>query len=1037
MISQKNYADALHLKEKVSLLNQHNLVAPQKHTPETEKTIKQWRETCLLINDRLFYNRLQAEGLTVLEFETALNQEPPCQKQPWANTFEEMMGYVDSVKQADYVYPLYYAFHPFLQWAETEIDKFLQSPFFQKVANISALKKEWLQHLSAHLLQSGARTLALEINYSRLLDQLEGETPQQRFAFFIEQKLKSPNYLCRFYEEYIALARLLTTRTAFFVNHVKEATYRLQKDYSELIDIFNIPIDKKLVSMKIGEGDSHQQGRSVIQFCFQGDHKLIYKPKPLEIADDVQALFEWINEKGFSCPLKTYRGLNRFDYRWEPKIEQRPVESREQVQRYYKRLGGILAVMYLLKGTDLHYENVIADGEYPVIIDFETVFSNVIKGVFEKSANIEAKWKVAQSVIGTGLLPTLGFQAKDGTGVEISGMGGKEQELPFLVLQVENEETDEIKFVRKPFTLKESGNLLKWNGQPANPSDFMEDLIAGFQEASLLAINHKSELLSESGPIAAMQNRTVRLVVRNTNYYSNFVSESTHPDYLRNSMHRENVLDRVFFTPFPMNVVMSEKHDLLDGDIPYFTTRPNSLHLYDSRGVVLPNVFAESGYQLVQKRIKQYDMMAMNEQLHYLKGSLVGSCPQKAKVSRQPMQKQTMANQYVEAAKKIGDKLLEAIVWGPDRETASWIGMTNNYKGQWHFAALDMSYYNGVIGVSLFLAHLAKETNEQKYKEASRAALQTVLENAKSVNGFPSVFYGPISVLAPLAQLRELYGSEQKIVATIDEKTNELAEYLASHYKEDIHYDVLGGSAGVVHTLVHLYERHKQERFIEIAGNYANHLIKHGKPITNNSQAWTTPTLPKGLGGFGHGNSGIASALLRYGAMTGDKRALDIGAKALHYDRSFFDHIEKRWRDNRFEEPHFNQYWCHGYVGIGFSRLLLLSYLNEPLLEKELMHAGEAALNSPLTDNHSLCHGDMGRADFLLSAGQFTGEETYSRKAHEIAAQVAGEVKEGNILTGGLAQMGDIGFFLGVSGIGYQLLRMHAPENIPSVLLMK
>ena len=52
-------------------------------------------------------------------------------------------------------------------------------------------------------------------------------------------------------------------------------------------------------------------------------------------------------------------------------MEETPCHSREELRRYYRRNGILLGICYLLGSRDLHYENVIAHGEYPVIIDLE------------------------------------------------------------------------------------------------------------------------------------------------------------------------------------------------------------------------------------------------------------------------------------------------------------------------------------------------------------------------------------------------------------------------------------------------------------------------------------------------------------------------------------------------------------------------------------------------------------------------------------------------------------------------------------------
>lgn len=47
------------------------------------------------------------------------------------------------------------------------------------------------------------------------------------------------------------------------------------------------------------------------------------------------------------------------------------IERIEELSRYYQRIGIILFINYLLEGGDIHFENLIACNEYPVIIDAE------------------------------------------------------------------------------------------------------------------------------------------------------------------------------------------------------------------------------------------------------------------------------------------------------------------------------------------------------------------------------------------------------------------------------------------------------------------------------------------------------------------------------------------------------------------------------------------------------------------------------------------------------------------------------------------
>ena len=45
--------------------------------------------------------------------------------------------------------------------------------------------------------------------------------------------------------------------------------------------------------------------------------------------------------------------------------------------RFYRRQGALLALLYALEATDFHAENLIASGEFPVLIDLETFSSDL------------------------------------------------------------------------------------------------------------------------------------------------------------------------------------------------------------------------------------------------------------------------------------------------------------------------------------------------------------------------------------------------------------------------------------------------------------------------------------------------------------------------------------------------------------------------------------------------------------------------------------------------------------------------------------
>lgn len=83
-------------------------------------------------------------------------------------------------------------------------------------------------------------------------------------------------------------------------------------------------------------------------------------------------------EKRYGCFEERFMGNPEDVLSVEPGMGQEGVQlvlvgvchSREEMGRYYYRSGILLCISYLL-GADLHYENLIAYGEHPILVDLE------------------------------------------------------------------------------------------------------------------------------------------------------------------------------------------------------------------------------------------------------------------------------------------------------------------------------------------------------------------------------------------------------------------------------------------------------------------------------------------------------------------------------------------------------------------------------------------------------------------------------------------------------------------------------------------
>ena len=95
-----------------------------------------------------------------------------------------------------------------------------------------------LEGLARRLQALSTRTLILELNVARVMGELPGETPQERFHHFSTARLQEPRVLGALLEEYPVLARLLATSTERWLTVSLELLERLAMDREALGRVF-------------------------------------------------------------------------------------------------------------------------------------------------------------------------------------------------------------------------------------------------------------------------------------------------------------------------------------------------------------------------------------------------------------------------------------------------------------------------------------------------------------------------------------------------------------------------------------------------------------------------------------------------------------------------------------------------------------------------------------------------------------------------------------------------------------------------------
>jgi lantibiotic modifying enzyme len=97
----------------------------------------------------------------------------------------------------------------------------------------------------------------------------------------------------------------------------------------------------------------------------------------------------------------------------------------------------------------------------------------------------------------------------------------------------------------------------------------------------------------------------------------------------------------------------------------------------------------------------------------------------------------------------------------------------------------------------------------------------------------------------------------------------------------------------------------------------------------------------------------------------------------------------------------------------------------------------QTTLERGFGSNHSLCHGDLGNLDFILEARQTLTQLPMDLQVNQLAAMVLESADRCGWLGGVPLGVETPDLMTGLAGIGYELLRLASPSEVPSVLMME
>ena len=350
-----------------------------------------------------------------------------------------------------------------LDYGIGKLKQFLKS---KDVDGYDSLENDFGIHLAFQLQNICLRTLVSEMHSYKQRGLLSGKDEKEEYSYFCGHIVGSTKFENELFTQYPVLCRCVEEKTESLAAYYAEVIVHFSEDKIKLQEMCGKKPEyhgiSKIVKITGDFSDQHQNGKQVLRLRCDNGMELFYKPRSMENEKSYQELLDWISRRT-GTKQHFYSFLSFSDHSWSSVVEYKSCKSEGQLKRYYIRLGEQLFLAYLLGTKDLHYENIVASGEYPALIDLENLV-NLQHNQKRITVNDEVHYQLSQSVLFMGILPFY-YRSREWQGVDtsaVSGMGG--QVYPFKVPAIMEAETSGMYIGYKNPISDEARNRARLNG---------------------------------------------------------------------------------------------------------------------------------------------------------------------------------------------------------------------------------------------------------------------------------------------------------------------------------------------------------------------------------------------------------------------------------------------------------------------------------------------------------------------------------------------------------------------------------------------
>ncbi|AOT62425.1 Lanthionine synthetase C-like protein [Streptomyces rubrolavendulae] len=933
-------------------------------------------------------------------------------------------------------------------------------------ADTAAARTAFTALLDGRLAHQAARTLVTELHRARDTGLLAGATPEERFASFLDG-LRAPGALAALLGRYPVLARMLGETCLHTASATAELLGRYAEDRPAIVAGLCDGADPgPLVRVDLDRGDAHQGGRSVALLRFADGRTVVYKPRPLDQHVLLDRAVDWLNAKAPGLALRTPRTLLRSGHGWMEFIEHRWCRTPLELDRFYRRQGALLALLYALDAVDMHYENVIAQGDQPLLVDAETLLHADLPQAATAGPDPAAE-ALRVSVHRTCLLPSL--LIGDNGALDISGLGGADGEAyPSDGMRWEAAGTDEMRMVRGPVPSAAAQNRPVPEGRPVRHADHRAALLEGFRDAYGTIAAHRDELLG--GLLDRWADGRGRLIARPTRLYATLLEESTHPGVLGDALARESVFSLLWseseLDPARQRLVEHEIADLWAGDVPFFAHRPALSAVWTARGTRLDGLLPRPALDAARDKIAAMGEVDRYDQEWIVNATLAvshantGTRAPRSELSVRPATPVAPdASRLLSAACGIADEIAARAVHGDGR--VNWLGLEEVAPGHWAVLPMGAGLAQGYCGVALFLAELGALAGARRYTDLARRALRPLPGLLAALAGDPGL--GAAAGPGALHGLGGVVYAAARLAPLLDEGLYEALPTALGALERATHAEGPGG----------LDDDPPTGLADGLAGALAAALAAHRTGAAPGAAALArrlagrlagAAAKPTGDPGFARGDAGTGWALLRYAAARPAQPAgtsgpapepyTSVGTALLRSALTALPHPaghltgsaptgratgpDRGTGADRAGAPGADPAgrasgWYAGASGVALAALDALPPAEGALADADHWVRRLDAAGPPA--DLSLGHGALGELELLAELagrGHDGARDALTRRTGE----VLGGIEQYGHRCGTPGHVPSPGLLTGLSGIGHQLLRLAFPDEVPSVLLL-